>query len=571
MILQALKEYYDRKAADDESDIAPQGWERKEIPFLIILNSDGMPVNIVDTREGEGKKKRAKSFLLPQSVKRTVGIAANLLWDNPAYALGFFVPDEKRKKADRSADCHEAFVKRINELNLAPSSAVSAVVSFLQRPNKIELLQQYSEQWNEIAKTGPFLSFKLAGEPEPVFRDSAVVVAVSNLPSQSDKSNIPFCFVTGNHEATAILHPPIKGVAGANGTGANIVGFNSAAFCSHGKTQGENSPIGEFAAFAYTTALNTLLSRDSKQRLLVGDATTVFWAAKPDEFESNFLDCFNEPPKDNPDRLTEAVAALYHSTETGAYALDSDDTRFYVLGLSPNAARICIRFWRVGTVAELAKNFRAWFNDLKITHGPKDKDSLPLWRYLVSLAALEKSENIPPNLAGNVTRAILDNSPLPMALLQAAILRNRAEQDVSYPRAALIKAYFNRNNSNNERTLTMSLDKDNNNIGYRLGRLFAALERIQETANPGINATIRDRFYASASGTPATVFGTLMRLKNHHLAKLENVGARVNLERLLGEIISTISDFPAHLSLADQGRFAIGYYHQRQDFFTKKN
>jgi CRISPR-associated protein Csd1 len=566
MILQALKEYYDRKAADGESDIAPLGWERKEIPFLIVLNADGEVVAIADTREGDGKKKRAKTFLLPQSVKRTVGIAANLLWDNPAYALGFFVPDEKRKKADRSVDCHEAFVKRIDELNLASSPAVSAVLAFLRRTDKIELLRRYPEQWNEISKSSPFLSFKLAGEMEPVFRDPAVVAAVSGLSSQAEISDLPFCFVTGSREATAILHPAIKGVAGANGTGANIVGFNSAAFCSHGKEQGENSPIGESATFAYTTGLNTLLSKDSKQRLLVGDATTVFWAAKPDEFESNFLDCFNEPPKDNPDRLTDAVKTLYHSTDTGAFVLDSDDTRFYVLGLSPNAARIGIRFWRVGTVAELARNFRAWFDDVKIAHGPRDKDNLPLWRYLVSLAALEKSENVPPNLAGNITRAILDNSLLPMTLLQASIQRNRAEQDVSYPRAALIKAYFSRNNPNNERTLTMSLDKDNHNIGYRLGRLFAALERIQETANPGINATIRDRFYASASGTPATVFGTLMRLKNHHLAKLENIGARVNLERLLGEIISTVSDFPAHLSLADQGRFAM-----RQDFFTKKN
>lgn len=244
-----------------------------------------------------------------------------------------------------------------------------------------------------------------------------------------------------------------------------------------------------------------------------------------------------------------------------------------MLGLAPSSVRISVRFWQVGTVAEMSTRFAEWFEDLMISHGQKDKDHLSLFRLLISIAPLGKSENIPPNLAGNTMRSILEGLPLPETLLQAALRRIKAEKgEVSYPRAKIIKACLNRKFTNSkERTLTVALDKENTNIGYRLGRLFATLERIQEVANDykPLNSTIRDKYYASASATPAAVFGTLMRLKNHHLSKLVNVGQKINFERTLGEIVEDVPSFPAHLKMDDQGQFAIGYYHQRQDFFTK--
>ena len=239
----------------------------------------------------------------------------------------------------------------------------------------------------------------------------------------------------------------------------------------------------------------------------------------------------------------------------------SGDARFYVRGLSPNAARIAVRFWHDGTVAEMETRFADWFEGLRIVHGPKEREHLSLWRLLVSLAPLGKSENVPPNLAGAVMRSILDGTPLPASLLPAAIVRIKAERDVTYPRAKLVKAFLNRNH---ERKLTVNLDKDNTDIGYRLGRLFAVLERIQQVAiNP--TATIRDRFYPSASSTPAAVFGNLMRMAGHHLSKLDSdkKGLRVWFEKQLEEIMSGIPKFPPHLSLEEQGMFAIGYYHQR--------
>ncbi|MBI1784179.1 type I-C CRISPR-associated protein Cas8c/Csd1, partial [Candidatus Sumerlaeota bacterium] len=278
-------------------------------------------------------------------------------------------------------------------------------------------------------------------------------------------------------------------------------------------------------------------------------------------------------PKDDPDRGSNAVKSLFKSVETGTLAVSDGENRFFVLGLAPNAARIAIRFWIVDTVAAMVGKIVRHFRDLEIVHGPHDEEAISLFRLLASIASQGKSENVPPNLAGDTMRAIFGGLPYPKTLLQAAVRRNRAEQGVTYIRAALIKACINRESRfypNQEKELKMSLDPDNPNIGYRLGRLFAALEKTQQDANPGINATIGDRYYGAASSTPTTVFATLTRLNKHHLAKLENVGGRINRERLIQEIVSGISDFPSHLPMADQGRFAIGYYHQMQAFFTKK-
>ena len=267
--------------------------------------------------------------------------------------------------------------------------------------------------------------------------------------------------------------------------------------------------------------------------------------------------------------------------------MEDAETKFYVLGLAPNASRIAIRFWIVDTVAGMAGKICRHFKDTRIVHGPRDKDTLSLFRLLVSTAAQGEAENIPPNLGGDTMRAVLEGLPYPQTLLQAAIRRIRAEQskrdkrtgkslpNVTYERAALIKACLNRtthfDNPQQQEELQVSLDSANTNIGYRLGRLFAALEKLEREATPGINATIRDKFYGAASSTPVTVFANLMRLTNHHLAKLETRGRRKFFEKLLGEIMNGVADFPAHLWLEDQGRFAIGYYHQMQNFYLKKD
>lgn len=584
MILQALKEYYDRKASDPDSGIAPPGFEWKEIPFVIVLDEAGGLVNVESTLEGEGKQRRAKRFLLPQAVKRSANVSANLLWDNPEYVLGAAL----KGKPDRVEEQSRSFKERIESLEAGDDVGVQAVLRFLSDPHRIEKARAFGEAWDEMSKSAANVSFRLAGDSTLVAERPAVVQRYrERLAEGSAASGI--CLITGEPGAIEELHPPIKGVFGAKSTGANVVSFNLPAFCSYGKTQGNNAPAGRAAVFAYTTALNHLLFRDSRQRLQIGDATTVFWADKPTALETQVKDIFDEPPKDDPDRRTQAVAALFQSVKSGAYVENDGPTRFFVLGLAPNSARIAVRFWIADTVANMADRIRRHFEDIEIARGPKDPPHPSLKRLLRSIAPQEKDENIPPNLAGDTMRAILEGLPYPATLLQAALRRARAEQskkdprsgkplpNVPYPRAALIKACLNRemrrNPNNTEEELAVSLDENNANIGYRLGRLFAVLERIQQDANPGLNATIRDRFYGAASSAPVTVFGNLMRLSNHHLSKLEKdkPGLAVRRKQLIGEIMCAIPDFPAHLALADQGRFAIGYYHQMQKFYEKKS
>ncbi len=578
MILQALYEYYQRTMDDPESGVPPFGFEWKEIPFIIEIDSNGKLIQIEDTREGSGQKKQARAYLVPQAVKKTSGIATNLLWDNAEYVLGIprkAKPGQKKPDPARVMQQQEAFVEKIASLpdDAIADPGITALLTFFEHLDCKALIRQ--PVWKEL-RANPNLSFRLAGDSELVCQRPQVKAAIERLAEENaDASDKGICLITGEERGISRLHPAIKGVWGAQTSGANIISFNLDAFRSWGKEQGGNAPVGERPAFAYTTALNFLLRKDSPQRLQVGDTSTVFWAERKTDMETGVVDIFGEPPKDDPERNTEKVAALYKSIHHGRYVGDDADDRFYVLGLAPNAARIAVRFWQITTVGELARRIVQHFEDIRITHSDKQLEYLPLFRLLVSTATHGKADNIPPNLAGDTLRAILEGLPYPRTLLAAAVQRCRAEREITYPRAALIKGCINRStrysNPDLKEELKVSLDSDNLNPGYRLGRLFAVLEKIQEEANPGINATIRDRYYGSASSTPVAVYPTLIKLSKHHLSKLDNRGREVNFERLLGEIIAGLNDFPPHLSLEHQGRFAIGYYHQRQDFFKKRD
>ncbi len=569
MILQALAKYYERIPT-----AAKEGFQQQEIPFIIILNRQGNFVDLLDTRSGEGKNKRTRSFIVPKAVKKTSGIAANLLWDNPAYVMGRPKLDKKKdlnELFERAKEQQKSFITRITETfsDNSADEGINAVVNFLKSGNYETVFTH--PLWQEIEENGTNITFQLEGDTELICQREVVRNTITTT-SETNTSGSQTCLVTGSPDTPARLHTAIKGVWGAQSSGANIVSFNLDAFKSFGKEQGYNAPVGSKAEFAYTTALNTLLAKGSRQRMQVGDASTVFWAEKKHEIEDWFVDIFGEPAKEESDQDNAAIKALFKAPETGAKPVLDGNTKFYVLGLSPNASRIAIRFWYAGTVGEVEQNIRQHFEDIAIVHAPHQPEYLSLFRLLVSTALQGKSSNIQPNLAGDFMKAVLAGTPYPETLLSSAIRRIRAEHEVTYPRISLIKAVLIRKEryKKEKEVIDMSLDTSNTNAGYRIGRLFAVLEKVQEEANPGINATIRDRFYGSASSTPSTVFPHLMKLKNHHVAKLENRGRAVNLEKIIGEIIDDIQDFPNHLSLDDQGRFAVGYYHQRQDFFKKK-
>ena len=576
MILQALCDYYQRQ----QEELPPPGFERKAIPFIILLNREGNFVDLEDTRDGKNKRDKGRLFLVPQGVKRASGIAANMLWDGIGYVLGVVSAVRAanlnttalQKERARARKTHAAFLQRIRDLFPSPVSdeGIQATLTFLEKGDFNAVFAH--PLWPELDKTTESISLRLEGDLNLICQRDAVRQAViAGGPTTATLRQR--CLVSGKPDAIARLHPAIKGVRGAQSSGANLFSFNFAAACSYGKEQGQNAPVGEHAAFAYTTALNYLLRVDSRQRLLVGADTFVFWAEKADPAEDLFANWL-QPDPDDPARGVEAIRVLYGApTQSGIKPLDQDNTRFFVLGLAPNNARLAVRLWNVSTVRELAANIRQHFDDLAIVRSPRDPEFLPVWRLLVATAAQGKSENIPPLLAGETLRAILAGAPYPQSLLIAALQRIRAEQGtVNYVRAALIKAILVRHTrfySSYQQEVAVSLDLQNPNIGYRLGRLFAVLERAQELASPGLNATIRDKFYGSASATPITAFAYLLKLKNHHLNKLA-AGQVIWLENLIGQILEAITQFPASLSLDDQGRFAIGYYHQRQDFFTKK-
>lgn len=584
MILQELARYYQRVAESGDGVIASEGWVRRPVDYFIVLAPGGNCISIANNWWMEGKRRIARGELVPaigkQALKHTnSGKDPNLLWDNAAFILGL------GNNGALKASSFDAEIEKWFDGIEDP--ALSDLKIFLQSMRKKGVSKALIERFglvDEFEQRDPILAFQWQPDgPMPIHHRASIRAEYERKRALEDDGAKGNCLMTGAIGVPiAANETVIKGVWGAQTSGANIVSFNYRSFESYGKREkgGENSPISKQASFAYTTALNHLLG--SKQRIQVGDASTVFWSEKHTDLEDSFAGLFEEPSKnDDPARHTNAVKALLNSPNNGVYSEEERGIKFFVLGLAaPAKARLSIRFWYPGTVGEVAERIRSYFLDLAIVHADYEKPYLSLFRLLVSTASLGKSENIPPNLAGEFMRSILTGLPYPQTLLQAAVRRIRAEQskkdertgkpvqNVSYPRAALIKACINRSVKKEE--LKVSLDESNTNHAYRLGRLFAALERVQERANPSINTTIRERFYGAASGTPVTVFPTLLKLKNHHIAKL-NKGEAVNQEKLIGAILDGVNEFPAQLNLQDQGRFAIGYYHQRQAFFPNTN
>ena len=572
MILHALTQYYQRKAESD-GGVAPEGFENKEIPFIIVIDKQGKFIQLEDTRELKNKKKVARTFLVPKGLGRSGSKSyevSNLLWDHYGYVLAY-AGEKGQEQADKQ---HASFTANVNELKqaLPDDAGVAAVAAFLASAEEKSKVMQ-AANWAECAKVkGCNLSFRLVDEAVDLVCQSKAVQAYVSQANQAQSDNIPkgICLVTGKLAPIARLHNPVKGV---NAKPAPFTSVNLSAFESYGKEQGFIFPVGEQVMFEYTTALNTLLAGENRFR--IGDVTAICWSAKPTPLEEYLASLISGGGKDNPDAHIDAVKSLYKSLYNGKYTEPDGKEKFYLLGLSPNSARIVVRFWHETTVAALSESIAAWYDDLQMVRGENSPypEYMPLPRLLGNLVLDGKMENLPSDLIVQITDAALNNRVLPVSLLQAALRRNKAEQKITYGRASLLKAYINRairaGRLKNMKELTMSLDRNRQDIGYVLGRLFAVLEKTQAEANPGLNATIADRYFGSASSTPIAVFGTLMRLLPHHLNKLEFEGRAVQLQWEIRQILEHCQRFPNHLNLEQQGLFAIGYYHETQFLFTK--
>lgn len=564
-LLAALARAYDRLP-----DAPAYRFSSEKIGFCILLNPDGAMAEVIDLRATD-KKRSPKMALVPQAVKRTAGIAPNFLWDKSAYVLGVTAGEGKR-----TADEHAKFrAQHLDWLEGADDPGLMALAGFLQgwAPEAFT-----PSLWPEEMRDQNIV-FRLAGD-DGYLHDRAAARALWRRIGAGGASDPQICLVTGDPGAVARLHPSIKGVWGAQSSGASLISFNLDAFTSYGHAQGDNAPVSEAAAFAYTTALNRFLEKDSGHRLQIGDASTVFWADAPDtraaEVESIFRAYVEPPSVDDPSVLSKVrdkLDAIRNGQRLSQIAPDLEGVSFHVLGLSPNAARLSVRFYWTGNFGALTENYQRFLEDTKLEPPPRD-DWPPLWRYLLELAVQGKRENVPPLVAGEWMRAILTGGHYPMPLLAGTLTRIRADGEVNALRAAMLKSVLIRNFKSKE--APVALDPANTNKGYLLGRLFAAYEQVQRAALGGnVNATIKDKFYGAASASPQKVFATLTAGAQNHFAKLRkaNPGWAHNLDVLVAGIMDQMAPgddpIPAFLSPAEQGLFGLGYYHQRSAFFRK--
>ena len=545
--------------------------ELKEIGFLIVIDNDGHFLRFEDRRIDN---KQAQKFLVKKHIGRTSAIVPNCLYDNSGYVLGY------ADKGDVKAQ-YQSFKDRIKSIyeTHASNKDIAAVYKFYQQDHSVVLEQmQIDTLWPDIVrnlnKRYSTFSFIIEG-------DSKILAEKSELFDEGlEKENggQQICIVTGRRGKTVETTTATM-IPGSQAT-AKLISFQvNSGYDSYGKSKCGNAPISEDAEFAYTTALNHLLGTNSRNKFMVGNRTFIFWAAKDDEAgqeaeESVFsLFGFNDK-EDNPNKSIEKVRKVFRSIYTGELRTTSDNI-FYILGLAPNSARITVTYWAEIPLMQFARTISKHFDDMDIVDNRPGKKSYMSLRSIISAVALEgKVADVTPNLPEAVVKSVFQGTTYPQTLFASCIRRIRAESGnkddsaISITRAAIIKSYLNRLN-NNEQKIRVMLDKDNTNQGYLCGRLFAVLDKIQEEAYK--QHSIRERYMNSASSTPSVVFSTILNLSNHHLEKIENEGRRIYFEKLKQEIMNKIDSdgFRAQMDLQDQGRFFVGFYHQRQDFFTK--
>lgn len=573
MILQALTRYYEDLLSRGEID-AP-GWTPAKISYALCLDGEGQLTQVIPTMEEVTKGKKTvlqpQVFPLPAAVKRTVGIDSNFLWDNSSYLLGV----DQKGKPERSRDCFAAAAqKHLAVLDGVDSPAARAILAFFDtwQPEHAAEYPVLAGQFEEVT-AGANLLFRVDGcYPQ---KDAAIREAWQKYRESSDPDAVRMqCLVTGREDEITATHPAIKGVRDAQSSGAALVSFNALAFCSYGREQNYNAPVGKYAAFAYTAALNHLLA-DRNNVQLIGDTTVVCWAEGADPAYQSFAmtACFGAETGLSDDDLRAALKRLADGLPCDDLGIDPERP-FYILGLAPNAARLSVRFFLRDSFGALMQNVNDHYERMEIVRPAYKKFSyLPLWVMLQETVNLNSRDKSPsPAMAGATARAVFSGGRYPASLLEAVMLRIRAERNITWGRAAIIKAYYLKNPHKDcpEEVLTMSLNEASTNPAYTLGRLFSIYEAVQQAANPGINATIKDKYFNSAAAMPSSIFPVLNNLYQKHLRKLEQ-GQRVYYDKQVSALKGVLgTEFPARMTLAQQGSFDLGYYHQTQKRYTKK-
>lgn len=586
MILQALVEYYE--ALERKEKITSPGWCRARVAYGLDISEQGELMGVIPLKKEQQKGKKTvwvpQDLTVPQMVSRSSGVSANFLCDHSGYMLGI----DNKGKPERSRECFEYAKKKHKDiLGNISSPAARAVCRFFDcwAPDRAAENPYLVPELEEII-SGSNLVFMIDGEY--VHEDPDIMQCWEEYSHQSGTGPEGVCLVTGRREEIARIHGTIKGVRGAQSSGAALVSFNAPAFESYGKEQSFNAPVGTYAAYAYTTALNYLLS-DRSHGTTIGDTAVVYWSEEGDERYQNIFACVSEPTMEN----QEIVDGVFKNLAEGKAVAVQDvkdsldmEKRFYILGLAPNAARLAVRFFYQDSFGNILKHIKEHYDRMEIVRPAADAvEYLGIWRMLQETVNKKSRDKKPvPSMSGTVYRSIISGSRYPATLYQAVLGRIRAEQDdgdsriykITRGRAAIIKAYLLKNGNIREE-ITMALNEDSNNTAYILGREFAVLEAIQEEANPGINATIKDKYFNSACATPAAIFPILFKLKNSHIKKMNNGAKEIYYEKMLCDLQGrlTVAEgqraaCPRRLTLEEQGMFILGYYHQTQKRYEKK-
>ena len=556
MILRALYDYYKRS-----DNLPAKGMEEKEIGFLIVLSPEGRFLRFEDCRLG---KDRARIYLVKKHVGRSSAAVANYLYDNSAYVLGY--SDKTNGKEQLYFDTFKEKVETIAKV-FPDNKDIYAIQAFYKN-SRDAIIQTVSQDvlWKDIrknlSKKYSTFSFRIQGDLKIVAEKKEILQL-----EECDSSDAKFCLVSGKYgvpvdTTTATMIPGSQAIA-------KLVAFQvNSGYDSYGKTKCGNAPISEEAEFAYTTALNSMLQKDSRNKFMLGNRTFVFWASSKNEAaleaENSLFELlgYSEEVKDDPNANIMKARKVFESIYSGLLKTELDD-RFYILGLAPNSARIAVVYWSETTLKDFAGKILNHFNYMEIHDTRKDKKPYMGIREIISSVTLGgKMSDVTPNLPEAVVKSIFQGLPYPQTLYSACVRRIRAEQKLTITRAAIIKAYLNRQ-SNNNKKIDIMLDKDNNNQGYLCGRLFAVLENLQFAANG--QDSIRSSYMNAASTTPSTVFSTILKLSNNHYGKLakDKKGLANFFDNQKKEIMAMLQEFPDTLELKDQGRFFLGYYHQK--------
>lgn len=572
MILKALYDYYQRKS----EELPAFGCELKEIGFILVIDKDGNFLRFEDRRID---KKNASSFLVKKHVGRSSAPIANLLYDNCSYILGYSTEGD----IDSNAKYISVFKAKVEELytKLPNNSAVSAIWKFYQKNPAENLLKvQADPLWPEIEKNlnkkYSTFSFLLEGETTIVAAQKDVINADEEKEGNEKEQ---LCLITGN-QGKAVDVTTATMIAGSQAT-AKLVAFQvNSGYDSYGKQKGFNAPISQKAEFAYTTALNHILSANSRNKFLVGNRTYLFWGSSNSngnqETESSIFAMFgfNDSEEEDPNARIYQIRKVFEGIYSGSIKTDLND-RFYIAGLAPNAARIAIVYWAELPLKDFAHAILRHFEDMEIVDARKEKKPYMALKSILATVTLGgKLKDVTKNLPNAVIKSIFQGLPYPDTLYHSCLRRIRAElpkrkldkPPITITRAAILKAYLNRKYTN-QKPIQIMLDKENTNQGYLCGRLFAVIDKLHNDANH--IHSIRERYMNAASSTPATVFATILNLSAIHANNLNNEGSRIFYDKLKQEIISKINadGFPSHLDLQDQGRFFVGYYQQMQSFF----